>query len=131
MSQENVEIVRHHIEAYLRGDYEAALAVFDRDVEYDVSMRPEGRVYHGRAGIVEAHRTWGGTWEDWTVEVEEIIDAGDKVLLCDRQTGRGKGSGAPLDQRTFWVNTFREGKIVRVKWFATRKEAIEAAGLRE
>jgi uncharacterized protein len=131
MSQENVEIVHRHIEAFLSGDNNAALAAYDPGVEWDVSIRPEGRVYRGHAGVVEAMRTWIGTWEDWTMEVEEIIDAGDRVLLVDRQMGRGKGSGAPLDQQTFWVYTLREGKIVRVKWFATRQEALEAAGLSE
>ena len=131
MSQENVEIVRQVFEAYSTGDNEAALAAFDPDVEFDVSIRPEGHVYRGHAGIAEAMRTWIGTWEDWTMEVEEIIDAGDRVLLVDRQIGRGKGSGVPLDQQTFWVYTLRKGKIVRLKWLPTRQEALEAAGLRE
>jgi ketosteroid isomerase-like protein len=54
------------------------------------------------------------------------------LRAVDRQTGRGKGSGAPLDQQTFSVITIREGKIVRVVWLPTREQAFrEAAGLRE
>jgi ketosteroid isomerase-like protein len=129
MSEENVEIVRRMYEAYLAGDYEASLAAYEAEVEFDVSMRPEGRIYRGRDGVIEAVRTWTGTWEDYTAEIEEVIDAGDKVLLVDRQLGRGKSSGAPLDQQTFWVYTLSEGKIVRVKWVPTRAEALTAAGL--
>jgi ketosteroid isomerase-like protein len=131
MSEENVEIVRRHIEAYLAGDNEAALAAYDPEVEFDVSIRPEGHVYRGPDGIVEAVRTWTGTWEDYKIEVEEIIDAGENVLVVDRQTGRGKGSGVPLDQQTFWVYSLRDGKIVRVVWLPTREEALKAAGLSE
>jgi hypothetical protein len=36
MSEENVEIVREQIDAFNRGDYEAALAVLDKDVEWHV-----------------------------------------------------------------------------------------------
>ena len=133
MSQENVEIVRRMVEAYVSGDFETALAAYDPEVEFDVSIRPEGEVYRGPEGVAEAMRTWTGKWDDFRVEVEEIIDAGgDRVLLVDRQTGRGKGSGAPLDQQTFSVFTIRGGKIVRVVWLPTREQAFrEAAGLRE
>jgi ketosteroid isomerase-like protein len=132
MSQKNVEIVRAMYEAFLRGSFEESLAAFHPEVEWDVSIRPEGRVYRGHAGVVDAIRTWNGTWEDFTAEIEAILDAGKHVVLIDHQTGRGKGSMAPLDQQTFWVYTLRDMRIVRVKWFATRRqEALEAAGLRE
>jgi ketosteroid isomerase-like protein len=131
MAEENVEIVRRMYRAFLGGDFKESLAVFDPEVEFDVSIRPEGRVYRGHAGLVEAIRTWNGTWEDLTAEIDEIIDAGDHVVLTDQQTGRGKGSGVPLDQQTFWVYTLRDRKIVHVKWFRTRQEALKAAGLSE
>ncbi|MDX6573487.1 MAG: hypothetical protein QOC86_2643 [Gaiellales bacterium] len=133
MSEENVEIVRKMFEAYASGDFETALAAYAPEVEFDVSIRPEGGVYRGPEGVAEAMRSWTGTWDDFRLEVEEIIDAGgDRVLLVDRQSGRGKGSGAPLDQQTFSVFTIRRGKIVRVVWLPTREQAFrEAAGLSE
>ena len=127
-----MEVVRRCIDAFWSGEFETAFAACNPDVELDVSVRPEGRVFRGLAGVTEAIRSWGGTWEDWAAESEELIDAGDRVLLVDRQTGRGKSSGAPLDQQTFWVYTLRDGTIVRIKWFGTdREEALEAAGLEE
>lgn len=129
MSEANVAIVRRQLDAYVRRDKGTALAAYDPEVEFDVSIRPEGRVYRGLEGLVEAVRTWSGTWDDYRVEVEEILDAGNHVVVADHQTGRGKGSGAPLDQRTFWVYTLRDGKIVRVVWFPSREQALKAAGL--
>jgi ketosteroid isomerase-like protein len=131
MSQENVKIVRRHLDAYLSGDNEAALDAYDPEVEFDVSIRPEGRVYRGRDGVIEAERTWKGTWSDLKIEVEEIIGAGENVVVVDRQSGRGRGSGTQFEQQTAWVYTVRGGKITRVVWFPTRAEAIEAAGLSE
>ena len=110
MSEENVEIVRRQLDAYLRGDTETALAAYDPKVEFDVSIRPEGRIYQGVEGLVEAIRTWSGTWEDYRVEIQEIIDAGDNVVVVDHQMGRGKGSGAPLDQQTFGSTRFARGR---------------------
>ena len=99
MSQENVEIVRRHMEAYLSGDNKTALAAYDPQVEFDASLRPEGHVYRGREGVAEAMRVWSGTWEDWNVEVEEIIDAGDHVLLIARESGRDGSHDARAGDR--------------------------------
>jgi uncharacterized protein len=131
MSEENVEIVRRVYDAYLSGDFEAALAMIDPEVEWDGSIRPEGKVYRGHDGIVEALRTWTGTWEAFRLEVEEIIDAGDHVIAVEQQSGRGKGSGLPLRQQNFSIFALREGRITRVVFARTRDEALEAAGLSE
>jgi ketosteroid isomerase-like protein len=88
-------------------------------------------VYRGREGVAEAMRVWTGTWDDWRVELEEIVDAGDRVVLIARESGRGKGSGIEIDQRVYGVFTLRDGKIVRWKGFIDRDQALEAAGLRE
>jgi hypothetical protein len=37
-----------------------------------------------------------------------------------------------MDQPPYWgVYSVNDGKIVRVDWFASRAEALEAAGLKE
>jgi ketosteroid isomerase-like protein len=105
MSQENVEIVRRHMDAYLSGDYEAALGAYAPNVECDATARPEGRVYRGREGVIEAFRVWRGTWENWKGEVAEIIDAGDRALMVLHEAGWGKGSGIEVEPRTFFVYT--------------------------
>jgi len=131
MSQENVEIVGRVFDAYLSGDFETAFALIDPEVEFDVSIRPEGKVYRGHEGVAEALRTWTGTWEAFRMEVEELIDAGEHVISVERQSGRGRGSGLPLSQTYFSVFTLARGKITRIVWLQSRAEAFEAAGLRE
>ena len=131
MSQENVEVVGRHMAAYLSGDFETALAAYSPDVECDTSVRPEGQMYRGREGVVEAFRVWRGTWADWKGEVDEIIDAGDRVLMVLRESGRGKGSGVPVEQRTFFLYDLRDRMIVRVTVLLDKDQALEAAGLME
>jgi ketosteroid isomerase-like protein len=131
MSQENVEIVRRHMEAFGSGDYAAALGAYHPEVVCDATVRPEGRIYRGRDGVAEAIRVWGGTWEDWTWEIEELIDAGDRVLMVVRESGRGKGSRVDVVQQTFWVFRLRDGEIVHATVLVDRAAAVEAAGLRE
>ena len=62
----------------------------------------------------------------------EIIDAGqDRVLVVQDEQGIGRGSGAPFQRRWAVLYTIREAKIVRIKHFSGRHEALEAAGLSE
>jgi ketosteroid isomerase-like protein len=109
----------------------SALSYYDAEVEFDASVRPGGQVYRGHEGVAEAMRVWAGAWEDWSLEFEQMIDAGDKVLVIARESGRGKGSGVEVEQRAFAVFTLREGRIVHWKGFVNRRQALEAAGLRE
>ena len=129
MSEENVEIVRRVYDAYLSGDFEAAFALLDPDVTFDVSIRPEGKVYRGHDGVAEALRTWTGTWEGFRMELKELIDAGgDQVIGVEHQSGRGRASGLPLSEEYSSVFTLQGGKVVSIVWFPSRAEALEAAG---
>ena len=71
-------------------------------------------------------------WDEGPTELGEVIDCGaDKVVANTRRETRGKASGAGL-QFSYWVvATFRDGRAIRVEWFADRAQALEAAGLRE
>jgi ketosteroid isomerase-like protein len=65
------------------------------------------------------------------IEAEEIIDAGEKVFVAIRIAGRGRGSGIDMEASWFHVLTERDDKLARIEWYATRPEALEAAGLAE
>ena len=95
MSQENVETVRRIYAAYQAGDFEEAFDLMDPAVVFDGTVRPEGKIYHGHAGLAEALRSWTGTWAAFRMEVEEVIDAGERIVAFETQSGRGKGSGMP------------------------------------
>jgi ketosteroid isomerase-like protein len=133
MSEENVEIVRRMYDAWQDGDYEAALAYFDPEVEWsEPPDNPGARTWHGHEGVNGAVATWVGAWESFRHELRELIDCGDdRVLVAGWQTGRGKGSGVEISEENFSVYTVRDGKIVSQRMFRHRAEALEAAGLSE
>jgi len=64
---------------------------------------------------------------------EEFIQVNEEEFVVPvRWGGRGKGSGLDFEEsRETWMFVVRDSKIVRVKEFATREQALEAAGLRE
>jgi ketosteroid isomerase-like protein len=138
MSQENVEIVRRLWDAASRRDVEAVLALYDPEVEFDVSRHPltsligGRRVYHGHEGLRSFFRERGEALENVEDVYEELIDAGDHVVAVAHIRGRGRGSGVEVElPHAAAVLTIREGKVVRVVFLPTRDEALDAAGLGE
>jgi ketosteroid isomerase-like protein len=69
-------------------------------------------------------------WEDYRFEVERFLDLGDRVLVLEVQTARGKRSGALTSQEVGTLLTLRDGLIVRWEYYWDRAEALEAAGVR-
>ena len=65
-------------------------------------------------------------------ELEEITELSDDRVFAEVVlTGRGKGSGVPVELRFWMVLWFAGGKIARRQVSWTRDEALEAAGLSE
>ena len=134
MSEENVEIVRRIYEATGRRDTETVLSLYDEDVEWDVSDSPisgvtGGGLFRGHDGLREWARVWYAAWESVVDECEELIDAGEYVVSVVMVQSRGRASGLDVSLRSAAVWTVRNGKVVRVAWFATRNEALAAAGV--
>ena len=132
MSQENVELMREFVEAWERGDVETMEALFQGRIGPNFEFHPLylDRAYKG----AEVRQMWAditGTWEDYRSEVEEILDLGEHVLTVARITGRGASGGVPIDQRIFILSRFQGETAVWAKSFASKGEALEAAGLRE
>ncbi len=131
MSQQNVEVVRRMWEAFLSDDFETAVASVDPDVEWDGTNLPDGRVGRGLDAIADHVTRWAAMWENWRVEIEQIIDAGgDQVVMIMRETGRST-SGLDMDERHGELYAVRDGRIVSRKGFSDPREALEAVGLRE
>ena len=133
MSQENVELVRS---LYRRGDPSRFFDLLDEEVEVDASavglLPDEPGLICGRDAVINYFRRYWGTWDDYILEPSEVIEAGeDQVVVVVQERGRGRGSGTPFQRRWANVYTLRADRIIRFTGYATREDALEAAGLEE
>ena len=86
----------------------------------------------GKEAVRVHVQDWLDTFDAFTVEPRELIDAGpDHVVAVLRIAGRAKLSGIETDLTYAVVYEIRDGKIARGREYATRGEALEAAGLSE
>jgi ketosteroid isomerase-like protein len=99
------------------------------DYEYQSDLA--GETFRGIAGALAFVTEVRETFEDYTTEIEEIVDAGDQVLVVARQSGRGAESGLHMRWHVHVVWTFDNGNVVRGRAFSSRAYALEAVGLRE
>jgi ketosteroid isomerase-like protein len=140
MSRENVEIVRRAMErlraAMKRGAPDAYFdpAIYAGDVEWVLTLGGlEGRaVWTGPEEFVDFLRIWTEQFDDWSFQVERLIEAGDdRVVALMHQSGTGKESGVPVEWNSGVVYELRDGRIVRATNYQTLADALEAAGLSE
>jgi ketosteroid isomerase-like protein len=130
MSQENVEIVRRSIDAFVADDD----AAFRDTLHPEIEWRPfEDRhsPSYGHEGAIRLMRQWLDTWSEHRFDVEDVIGGGDDVLATVRITGRGKASGIEVDVRLYLHFRLRDGKIAYLYEYEDKSEALEAAGLSE
>ena len=131
MPQENVEIVRRMWDAFLAADFQTALSFYAPDVEWDGTNLPDGQIGRGHEAILDHVTRWAETWDEWTVEVERVVEAGsDQVILFLRERGRSD-SGITMDERHAELYTLKDAKIVRRQGFSDPRQAVDAAGLSE
>ncbi len=113
-------------EEWARGDYSRG-DIFDREMEGGTSGMGDPIRFRSYEEFVAAMREWLSAWErPLTIEAEEYIESGDRILVLIHWSGRGKGSGAQIEGQGAHLWTFREGLVVRYEVYRDRDEARSA-----
>jgi ketosteroid isomerase-like protein len=129
MQQENVEIVRRQYESFNASGM-PDFGLLDPEVEWHTSDRAlEQGPYHGHEGVRAFLSSGNDVWTDAKAEPEEFIQAGDCVVVPITLRTRGKSSGIQAEDRFFQVWKLRRGRIVELKVYSSRAEALRSAGL--
>ena len=139
MSQENVEVVRRLFAALQSLDvgnferrFDEVREIFDPEVEWVAPPHSllASEEYRGYDGVRRFWTQFLSAWDEYGVEVEELIDAGDdRVVAVMRLSGRT--NELEVDEARSSLLTLRDGRIVRIEPFASKDGALEAAGLEE
>jgi ketosteroid isomerase-like protein len=135
MSAENVELVRRIYAWMAAGEAERSFAVYDEAIEWDLTRAPFvlqlgfEAVSRGHDAIRAGMRAWLEAWDRIEYVLDDLIDAGDRVLALVHLRASGRASRVPVsyDHPMLW--TVRDGMVTRVQVFGDRAEALQAAGL--
>ena len=124
----NIEIIfTDWLDALRRGDTARMAARLAPDAVHE-GVRPEWICRNRQEILTQVGRRAGGLP---SVEAIELVAAGENVVMSIRAPGVGmpldEVSGRPRGQACV-VFTLREGRIIRMRDYVRRADALEAAG---
>jgi ketosteroid isomerase-like protein len=131
MSEENVERVREGYK-FVDREHEPNLDLLHPDVRWHTRADlPDTATHRGHDGAATLMAAWFGAFDDLRVDVEELIDVGDRVVAVLRLHGRARGSAREVEMSETHVLTMRDGKVTEIHEYPTKAEALRVAGLDE
>jgi ketosteroid isomerase-like protein len=141
VSSRNVDLIRTlipppetDIAALFRDDelFGAAVGGLREFIDPEIESRANwmgGTRYTGIEGFRKLWLDWLEPWTSYYTRIEELIDAGDRVLVLIRDRGRRRDLDAEIELTASSVWEIRDGRIVRAAFYTDRDDAFAAAGV--
>lgn len=126
------DIVKGLYAAFARGDVPAVLGLFDPKIEWKEAegyKYADGNPYVGPQAVAEGvFQRLMTDIDQFTVIPENVIDAGDTVVVQGRYQGTMKATGTRLDAQFAHVFVLRDGKLIRFQQYTDTGQWTRAAG---
>jgi ketosteroid isomerase-like protein len=128
MWAERINVVRAFADAITDRDLEAALELCHPGIEFfSLLAQLEARPYSGFPGIRRYFKEIDTTWEEWRVEVEQLLAAPDgRVVIVMSTHMRGRGSGLSFAERVANIWEFKDEKLWRATLYRDPADALRA-----
>ena len=128
MSQENVELTRQAFAVWGETGEPDWRQMHEQVEIYDHDIMDAGE-YRGHEGFRRWLEDWSSAWSEFSMDPEEFIDAGDRVVVVLRMRATGRGSGVEVERQDAIVFEVRGGMTVRIDYYNNRAQALKAVGL--
>ncbi|HZS09948.1 MAG TPA: nuclear transport factor 2 family protein [Blastocatellia bacterium] len=130
MSQGNIGLIKRIYEAFNHGNFPAVLDLFDQAVEWvaaDNSPLADRSPYYGLDEVREGvfMRIAAG-FPGLTIRVDELIDAGDKIVMLGVYQGVRKATGKQIQAQVAHIWTPAAGKVIRFQQYTDTWQLAES-----
>jgi ketosteroid isomerase-like protein len=126
-STDLVALTRRTYHLARAGDWDALLDMYRPEIVWDMSPAGLG-VYEGPAAIRAFFEEWTGSYEEYEIVPEEILDLGSGVVfVVVVQNGRLAGSSGRVQLRYASVVVWADGGASRITNYTDLDEARSAA----
>ena len=128
MSAENVALLDRIYERWAHGDFGVELSSH-ADITFALDPAfPDSGEHIGPEGVAAYMRNFLEPWDELTMNAEEMIDGGDKVLVRLLQSGTGESSGIAVELRYFHLWIFEDSRLVRMEAIKEESDAMARLG---
>jgi len=130
MSRSNVELVQRGYDLWNAGEMEVAKAMFAPDLVMSTPPDwPDAITSSSRDEAFARLLENRSLFESDRLVPERWIEAGDCVIVPTQWCGVPKGASAEVKVLVVPVYTVRGENIVRLDWYGSVEQALEAVGL--
>ena len=130
MTKTNVEAIQGIYDAFARGDVGAVLsAMAPQMVWNEAENHPyaDGNPYVGPDAILHGVFARLGTeWDGFGVVIDEILNAGDKIVALGRYRGTCKKTGTSIHAQVVHVWTVENGKAASFQQYTDTLQITRA-----
>ncbi|KPP93186.1 nuclear transport factor 2 family protein [Erythrobacter sp. HL-111] len=132
MAKSSRDVVEGIYAAFAVGDMAAFGEALAPDIVWNEAENypyADRNPYRGFGEIMEG--VFARTVEDFegfAVQMDDIVDGGDRVVAMGRYTGTWKSTGKPLDVQAAHVWTIENGKVVRFQQYIDTLGTARAMG---
>lgn len=128
-----IDVVAAVYRSHASRDTPSLLDVLAEDVEWvQASGHPYAgaRPWRGHREVVEhVVDPVNDDWDGYATEVDEMIDAGDRVVVTGRYSGTYRATGRALAAEMCVIYTVHEGRITRFQQYCDTAAFRHAMGL--
>ncbi|MGE3304125.1 MAG: nuclear transport factor 2 family protein [Hyphomonadaceae bacterium] len=131
MSKENVALIKGLYEAFAAGDAGAVLAKMSPAIVWNEAENfpyADGNPYVGPEAVANGvFARIGADWEGFAITVENLLDAGEAVVVQARYRGVFKATGKRLDAQAAHVWRLADGKVASFQQYVDTLQAARVA----
>jgi hypothetical protein len=132
MSKETVDVVRAIYDAFAAGDVPSVVALMSPDMIWNEAENfpyADGNPYRGPDAILAGvFARLASEWDGFAAVPEELLDAGDVVVVLGRYRGTCKATGLAMDAQLAHVWRVADGKAVRFQQYTDTLQAARVTG---
>jgi uncharacterized protein len=116
VSEDDIQSVRRIYDALARWDLDDLVRDLTHDVEWELPETvPWGGSRHGHDGVRSFATMFQDHVEGMWADPDEFLDAGDRVVVLGRLSGRARAGGVEFETRFAHVWTLTDGVASRLR----------------
>jgi uncharacterized protein len=110
MTESSEAVVRGIYDSFDRADIPAVLSALGEDIDWRAPENlPHGGHFSGRDGVGRFFQGIGEHWEALTVDIEDVVSGGDRVVVLASVSGTLRSTGENTGYTTAHTWTLRDG----------------------
>ncbi len=92
---------------------------------------PDSRTLRGHEAVEQLNADWAEAFESLHLEPIEVSEVAGKTVLAVHFHARIRGTAESLDMDEVWVLSWRDDKIVEIREYTGKDEALKSMRLEE